>query len=173
MGNVETFIAAVDAFLLSDKRLIGADMLPRWAEGRDRGERRIKLPIEVNGELRGQSLVISAYPNHPTRRFHLSVVFEPAVCRVDFHEDVTHANPLMLPDDGLPRFVKGPHYHPWRRNRRFVRSDVHVARLRVAEPLGALAKVSFDSVFRWFCADNKIQLPDKLEIELPGREELW
>ena len=113
---------------------------------------------------------MQAYNNDPSLRFHISVIVEQAVCRLDFELYEAHANSMALAFDDIPALVKGPHFHPWEMNRRFVTSQTKPFRLRNAEPFTESRQ--FDSSLRWFCGRTRITLPPGHTIQFPGKTRL-
>jgi hypothetical protein len=128
-------VATIDAFMDAEKRLLGADGPLLWGPGRNINERVLRLPIEVNGELLGQSLAITGFPRERRLKFRIGIIFPPAICRIDYADNERHPNSLARPLDYVPPFVRGPHYHSWRANRRFFSAPTTPIRLRNAEPL--------------------------------------
>lgn len=165
------FVATVDAFLAAPKIALRADEPMDWSLGRDAGELRVSLPLEVSGEAAGQTLMVQFYPTYPLLMFRLSVNFEPVVCRLDFELDGTHGNNLAEPRENLPPVIHGPHYHAWPLNRRLVTSSRAPLKLKNALPLQTQIR-QFDAALRFFCADNNIVLPRGHRIELPDKRSL-
>lgn len=167
---VADYVAAVDSFVPLKKRLIGAEIEPEWKTGREINERRLLLPIEVNGEQAGQSLMIMAYPNNPTLMFRIGIkFFDYIVCRLDFELEAIHANNFRAIDEGLPHLIAGPHWHKWGINRRLVMSAGFPIKLHNAVPFDNHPR--FDAALRAFCADWNIDLGHH-SIELPPRDSL-
>lgn len=161
------FVEAVDAFMPLPKRLVGADA-PTWQSGRSADELRLKLPIQIGGELRGQHLVIKAFPNYHNLMFQMGISFdEKVVCRIDFELDGSHGNNLN--PGVLPSLIKGPHWHSWELNRDLVWSVLHHDKLQRATPFTETHK--FDATLRWYCAKRNIALGHH-GIEFPIRERL-
>lgn len=95
IGGVEEFRHAVDAFMAQPKTLIGAEE-PRWGTGRNRFEKKLKFPLEVDGEQLGRYLFITYYPDDPGLHFHIGIQFlEYVVCRLDFDVEDAHANNIV------------------------------------------------------------------------------
>jgi hypothetical protein len=162
------FREAIDAFLVAPKTPQGADQEIEWQPGREFGERRVKLPLEIAGELRG-SLLVLAYPRHPTLKFSIGLIFPPAVCRLDFGSDLKHGNNVIVLGADVPPIVRGPHYHPWSLNREFANSTITYFKLPVAVPVSIR---QFDACLRWFCSENNILLPGQHSIALPPKDQL-
>lgn len=168
--GVTNFVAAVDAFRPVSKTLIGADITPEWKRGRQDGERKLVLPIEVGGEQSGQALMIVTCPNNPTLMFRIGIkFFEHVICRIDFDLDARHTNNARSWADGLPPLVIGPHWHRWELNRSSINSISSPLKLPHAIPFNDAKR--FDSVLRAFCADWSIEL-GRHAIDLPPRDAL-
>jgi hypothetical protein len=60
MATIADLTAAVDAFMATPKRLVGHDTVPQWGPGFSPQEAEVKYPLEVQGELRGASLMVYA-----------------------------------------------------------------------------------------------------------------
>lgn len=167
---VADFVAAVDSFVPLQKTLVGAEMEPDWKRGRELNERKLLLPIEVDGEQRGQSLMVLAYPNNPTLMFKVGIQFlGHVVCRLDFEFEAVHANNFQSVGDGLPRLVVGPHWHKWVINKGYILSSGLPFKLRNAVPFDNHPR--FDAALRAFCAEWNIELGHHA-IELPHRDAL-
>ncbi len=154
MSKGSDFIVAVDAFMAAPKGLLGIQS-PVWQPSRDAYAVRLKLPIEIGGELSGQHLVIDACPNHDPRRFHIGIQFaDRVVCRLDYDPRATHSNdwaPTMEP------FVRGPHWHSWELNRQeFKALGVQPKKLKLAVAFTQARE--FDACLRWYCNARNIVL---------------
>jgi hypothetical protein len=171
MATAGDIASAVDAFLHTTKRLVGADTPIPWADGRNEHEVVIHLPLEVNGEQSGAQLMIVGFPRSKELKFRAGVLMPGAICRLDY-TDETHPNGLDAGAFGLPPIVRGPHYHSWRVNRTFCRGSGLPAKLHHAVPFDGSGR-SFDALLRWFCADTGIEsLPTNHRIELPRPDRL-
>jgi hypothetical protein len=171
MATREDTVAAITAYMAARKRIVGHDTAPIWAPGFTVHEVVMKYPLEVEGELRGQ-LMIVGFPRQRQLKFRLGILAPAPVCRLDY-TDETHANSA----DGaaqklVPLTVAGPHYHSWPINRRFFRGVTTPPKLHDAVPYDAPGR-TFDAILRWFCADTNINsLPGSHLISLPEPSEL-
>jgi hypothetical protein len=164
------FVAAVDAFMATRKTIVGADTALAWAPARDEGCLCIKLPLEINGEQHGQTLMVQSCPNSPfVPNFNIMAIWSTAVSRLDF-DGTSHGNKVPWIRD-VPAVIHGPHYHPWALNKRFVTNAREHQKLPIAVALPPNIQ-QFDAALRWFCADNNIDLPRGHRIELPPRTRL-
>lgn len=173
MATVADLTSAVDRFMSAEKWVVGADQpISSWSDGYSPNERVARFPLEVEGELlSGAHLMVVGFTGASTLKFQLSLCFNAAICRLDY-TDETHTNSLLLPEDGLPHQVTGPHYHSWPINRRFFKSAIAAPQLHNAAPFFLWAR-TFDSILRWFCEDTRILgLPPNHRIELPRRDRL-
>lgn len=160
------FVEAVDAVIAAPKVLVGSES-PVWQPGRDADERRIKLPLEIDGEQRGSFLIVSAFPDRAVPGFCIGIAcFDKVIDRLDFEPDAAHGNP---PNEGLKPVVHGPHWHPWELNRLHVGPTRRFAKLRRAESFTAAQK--FDATLRWYCGKRNIEIGQH-GIDLPRREKL-
>lgn len=172
MATASDIAAAVDAFMATEKRIVGAETSPTWAPGFVPRERKMLYPLEVEGEQRGAHFYIVCFPRERDLMFRLGILFPGMICRLDY-TDETHANSLQgILSGAVPIEVSGPHYHSWPLNRRFFRGATVAPRLHDAAPFPGGGR-SFDAVLRWFCADTKIEpiAPDH-RIALPGSDRL-
>jgi hypothetical protein len=160
------FVEEVDAVLAVKKDLLGAEA-PIWRPGRDVSEKRLKLPLSIDGEQFGQNLVIQAYPDYPTLKFRLGIeCLGKIVCRIDY-ADETHGNNLA--PHSLPILVHGPHWHPWELNRSHAGSILSYDSLPYAVHFKEARR--FDATLRWYCAKRHINL-DEHGITFPPKERL-
>lgn len=67
------FVQYVDRLMVAEKLIVGIDQPQTWRDGRDEGCLRVKYPIEVEGEQRGEFLIIDAFPNESPVRYHVMV----------------------------------------------------------------------------------------------------
>jgi hypothetical protein len=173
MATVADLVAAVDAFMATQKRIIGHDTPPQWGPGYVPAERDTRYPIEIGGELRGAQLMIVGFPHERLLKFRIGIVFGAMICRLDY-TDETHQNTLDgVMGGAVPSEVAGPHYHSWPLNRRFFRGMTKPPKLHDAEPYAHPGR-SFDAILRWFCRDTNIdQLPPNHRITLPQAETLF
>ena len=172
MATISDLTAAVDAFMATRKRIMGADEPPTWGPGFTPHEVQMKYPLEVAGEMRGAQLMVVGFPRERAVKFRLGILFPGMICRLDF-TDETHGNSVPGVLAGIvPATVTGPHYHSWPLNRRFFRGVLQPPVLRDALPYMEAGR-SFDAVLRWFCDDTNIeQLPPSHRIALPRSDQL-
>ncbi|WP_143703979.1 MULTISPECIES: hypothetical protein [Luteimonas] len=151
-GNA--FIAAVDEFMAAPKELRGK-FNPRWQAARDSYGLRLKLPIEIDGELPGQTLAIDAYPGRDLLLFNISLIVENrCVCRLDYDLEAIHDNRWA---SHVPGAVMGPHWHSWEVNREnFRKLSSYPVRLHHAIPYDEAR--AFDASLRWYCQERNIDL---------------
>ncbi|MBS0566093.1 MAG: hypothetical protein JSS59_01605 [Proteobacteria bacterium] len=165
LGKVE-FVAAVDAFMLAQKTLAGVDAPLTWQRARDDDARRVKIPIQVDGEQHDQYLLIDAFPEHESLKFCVAIMFsEYVVCRLDFDLEVVHGNNHS---HELPLLVVGPHWHSWELNRTTIELG---HRFHLPNALEFHEARQFDATLRWYCAQRHIALGAH-KIELPHAERL-
>lgn len=163
-------ITAIDAFMQTDKYPIGVDFPPSWEEGRELGigELTVKFPLEINGEIGDQKLIINASPNSANLKFNILITFEPTICRLDFDETVIHMNSHAIGTDDIDSIVRGSHYHSWELNKRFFTHSSRPIDLHNAISLESNIR-RFDSALRWFCTTNRVILRRDHCIEFPER----
>lgn len=163
-------VSAIDAFMCANKILIGVDSPMNWQPGRELGsnEFTVKIPIEVNGEISGQKLIINSYPNVDPIKFNILISFESAICRLDWDEGAIHSNSHATDGENINPIIRGVHYHPWGLNKRFFTHSSRVIELHNAIEYGQNIH-QFDSALRWFCDENKITLSHNHRIELPKK----
>lgn len=160
----EEFALAADACIAARKTLAGAHS-PIWIRGRDPDEMRLKLPLEIAGELCGAFLVLMAYPEYHSLKFRLCLEFHDKVIdRLDFELDASHANKA-----GFGDLVHGPHWHAWEDNRHLAGAVTVYDKLPIAVAFTNAQR--FDAGLRWYCERRNIELGYH-EIEFPPRGRL-
>ena len=160
----QEFIAAADACIAASKVPAGIDG-PKWQPGRDPDELRVKLPLEINGELSGSYLLIMAYPDHHDLKFRFCVeVGGKVIDRLDFESDETHANTA-----GFGNLIHGPHWHAWKDNRHLSTAVTKYDKLPIAVEFIEARK--FDASLRWYCKQVNIVL-NQHGIEFPAPQRL-
>lgn len=171
MAPIADIVAAVDAFLATQKRIIGFDTPPQWGAGFAPNERELKFPLELEGELRGPQLMIVGFPRERDLKFRVGILFPAMVCRLDYTDEI-HGNSADGILSGRVPEVVGPHYHSWPINRRFFRGMLRPPKLHDAVPYVEPGR-TFDAILRWFCTDTNIApLPPSHLIELPRADTL-
>lgn len=156
----------MDAMLEADKTLSGTNF---WKPDEDGDAQRWIGVIEVAGELPGVTLVVKAYPRAPTLKFRIMLNSGKCIWRLDYDHD-GHMNSLKSPAHaGL--LLEGPHYHSWADNRRLATANSLPSRLRNARLLPQGIK-SFNSAFRWFVQETKIQISTIDTPDLPKTDTL-
>lgn len=154
MAKGDQLAQAVDAFMAAPKTLHGT-RAPEWSRARDSYAVRLKLPIELAGELSGQHLLIEAFPDRNPILFTIGLLFnERCVCRVDYDTAATHSNNWA---PGLPPFVQGPHWHSWELNRDELRKRPSQY-LRLPYAIEFTQARAFDACLRWYCDTRNITL---------------
>lgn len=168
MGRAADFVKAVDAFVAAPKTLVLGNTAPQWQPARDVYATRLKLPLEIEGEQRGQHLLIDAFPDHRPRVFCIGLLFaEHMVCRLDFDPPRVHSNGWHT---ALPSVVHGPHWHSWELNRPTVKNVGKFLELPYASEFTEARE--FDAVLRWYCTERNILEIGAHGIEFPPPEKL-
>lgn len=171
----------VDSILAASKRFRGKPA--PWGDGNRSGELRVKRwPVEVEGELIGLFVAVTAYPTEPLLRFTVTLNVQvpgwpKAACiwRIDHEpENYKYHTPRLadfLKDTSPPDTVlRVPHYHSWAANRYLCQPRLLPVELKEAAPLPNAGR--FDRVFRWFCGETRIRLDKAYEMELPKSDRL-
>lgn len=140
----------VDGFLQARKSLAG---IPAWVEDLDRGTWRWTRAIEIDGELRGLTLLVKAYPQENPLKFRIMINATRCVWRLDVAND-QHVNPLSAPAHAGLVIVE-PHYHAWADNRIFATANSLPSKLKNARIFPDKSE-DFAAMFRWFCAQTAI-----------------
>lgn len=166
MPTREEYVEEVTEFLAKAKTLAGIDMPIPWQPNREPDEMCIKVPIEVDGIVSEQKLIVVFFPAYPTLKFTILIVFGVAICRLDFDETGGHTNGFLNLEH-LPTIVQGSHFHRWSSNVRFVQGYAKLPELRNAEAIPTIR--NFNAALRWFCDEAHIALPHNHQIELPPR----
>lgn len=145
----------VDAFFAGEIRHI----LPvpgTWQDGNRNGEFRMRLPIEVDGEVGAFQLDLISAPDSQNPGIRFILLCGRAIFRLCLHNEM-HTNSFNKPAD-LGLTVEGPHYHSWNDNRRFGPANGLPKELRNARKL-PLNQPDTDSAFKWFLNETKIIEP--------------
>lgn len=106
----------VEAFLAGSPR----HLLPAagsWTEGNRSGEFRMKLPVQVSGEIGLFELTLTIAPDSDAPELRIALCAGRAFWRLCM-DHVEHVNSFNRPSD-LPAMIAGPHYHGWADNRHF------------------------------------------------------
>lgn len=167
MAIRDDFIKEVTDFLAKDKSLAGIDMPVQWQPNRDPSELCIKLPIELDGVVSEQRLIVVYFPASEMLRFSILIVYRVAICRMDFDETGGHTNGFANLEN-LPMTIQGSHFHRWSSNLRFVKGNGQLEELDNAEAIPGSIR-TFDAALRWFCDEVKIALPHNHSIALPAQ----
>ena len=77
MATIAEIVTAVDAFMVTPKRIAGHEVAPQWGPGRSHHERATRYPLEIDGELRGAQLLVVCFPHDRDLRFRLGLLFLP------------------------------------------------------------------------------------------------
>jgi hypothetical protein len=159
---------AIDDFVAADKTLVGDG---HWVCDPNENQCRLKYTIAVGGVPTSSTLEIIDYPYEEPRSFTITLNLPPCVWRLDFDPPhKTHTNDV--PDfHECPRLVRGPHFHPWRLNREFLKGRRPPEELPRALPLTCGAK-SFQSALDWFCSETRITFARNQLPALPPRGRL-
>lgn len=157
----------VDDLLRAEKVLAG---VPDWHPQGHRGEHRLVMPVQIDGQGTACDLEVNAYPNIRDLRFRIMLRMPQCFWRVDYVDDEPHVNPFDTWSECHPSFTE-PHYHSWADNRRFATHAKLPDPLQVARLLPVEFR-SFDATFRWFCAETNIAQPPSGMVYLPQRNRL-
>jgi hypothetical protein len=159
----------VDRLLAAQKTLVGeADF--RGLDG-DNRKQRWRKPCAVAGEVTPLELEVQAYPDSMTPKFRIILIYQKAICRLDFANNEGHINHMNRPSDLEPGPIDEPHFHAWEDNRRFSTKTSLPTNLANARRLPANVR-SFDSAFRWFCGQTHIIVASLEVPALPQRVSL-
>ncbi len=158
----------VDRVIAVEKKPVG---VATWIDEHREGDKRLRYPLLIEGEVSDATLTIIAYPWHRALRFRLVLSYTRAIWRVDYTDDEVHVNSFDKPDDVLLGPFSDPHYHAWQDNRRFASAAMLPDRLENARLLDANLK-TFDNAFRWFCGQTTIDITELGVPSLPTTDRL-
>lgn len=166
MATRGDMVAAITAYMVARKRIVGYDSAPTWGPGFSAHEVVMRYPLEVHGEHHGHLMVVG-FPRAKELKFRLEILLPGPICRLDY-TDETHPNSLSGYLAGtVPDIVSGPHYHSWPINQRFFKGVAKPPELHDALPYLEPGR-SFDAILRWFCTDTNIEsLPGSHFMGLP------
>jgi hypothetical protein len=128
-----------------------------WDDGNRAGEYRMKLPIEVEGEISQFELQLVTSPDSVEPGLRMVLRYGRAFWRLCMTA-VEHPNSFNRPDD-LPAMIFGPHHHSWPDNRRFGPANSLPKKLRNARLLPAHIRSDVEA-FAWFLEQVKVLPPD-------------
>ena len=80
-AGVANLAAAIDAFMIAPKRIVGVDSPPTWRRGFTPHESEMKYPIEFAGEQVGH-LMIARFPKEQNLKFRLGILYGGMICRL-------------------------------------------------------------------------------------------
>ena len=163
----------VDAILLAKKAFRGKP--GAWRKGNGPNDKRVDWPVEVEGELIGLYVTLTAYPSEPSLRYTVTLNLQvpgwpraSCIWRID-HEPLYKHHPARLADilNGVAADtdLRGPHFHSWERNRYLCKPTAIPLDLERADPLPS--GMRFDQTLRWFCGKARITLAKEYMVELP------
>lgn len=120
-------------------------------------------------------MYVDSYPRSSYLEFHINIVYGYTISRLDFLEVDRHHNHkvkrVSTPYGIMLGWIFGSHFHRWADNS--VLAGVHAGpkELEFAVPLPGNVR-SFESAFRFFCADSKILVAANEMPTLPPRDTL-
>ena len=167
MSKSDHIADTVSKYLAADKEIRGRD---DWASVDDRNIKyRRKWPVFVSGESQGD-LVAIYYTSVSPPKFTISLLLGERIYALDYDENHRRVNAANRPVD-CPAIVVGPHVHAWDDNKHLATKTKIPIRLTIARELDSEFR-SFDSAFRWFCAEINITLPHDIDLDPPKKETL-
>lgn len=140
--------------MASDKTLLGDG---GWQCDPVDQDCKLKFTLAVDGEPTQFTLEIVDFPMRPAKGFTFLINAPPPIWRLDFDawwEKHTNDVPEI---HECPRIVQGPHFHPWRLNRQFLKRGQLPDELELALPLAGNIQ-SFDAALRWFADETRIAI---------------
>lgn len=140
-----------------------------WKPGNRDGELRLKLPVEVEGEIGQFDLQLIVAPDSLNPGLRIVLLCGRAFWRLCLDEP-EHPNSFNRPED-LPAIVPGPHCHTWADNRHFGNPTSLPKVLKNARNLPD-AITDEDSAFRWFLGQVNILEPEWDMPEWPKKTRL-
>ncbi len=150
-------VEAVDAFVAAHKTLVGDG---GWVCDPNEDQCRLKYTIAMDGVPTASTLEIIDFPLDTPRSFTITVNLPPCVWRLDFDAPPKgHTNDVPEGHE-CPRYVRGPHYHPWALNRQFHTGKRPPEELPLALPLSPAIK-SYKSALDWFCSETENHIREK------------
>jgi hypothetical protein len=157
--------------MASPKAIAGT---PTWQTTARDGQFRWLAALAIDGAVSKAVLVVDAYPRSELLRFTISLICGTALARLDYWEMDRHLNHivsgLVTPAGVELRWLDGPHFHGWPQNSGLVKNEPP-RELEFAVPLPASIQ-GFANAFRWFCAENAIELGNREPPDLPAKDVL-
>ena len=172
MSGLSRFYVVVDDLWKATKMLVGQ---AGWTNGYATNGARWLSPLAVDGVTIGMNLCVDSFPRSSTLDFHISLIYETSICRLDFSEHDRHNNHairgIRTPPNIPLGWVFGPHLHSWDDNKVLVNSNTGPKELEFATPLPDNVK-TFDAAFRHFCGVANIVVASNQVPGLPRRDTL-
>lgn len=162
-----SIVDLIDELLKAPKSLGGE---PVW-QNVSYNLQRLVMPLLVGGVSTNAELQVHGFPVSGHAWYRILICAPKCVWRIDHVHDERHVNSFNRPSDLAEYDFTCPHYHAWSDNRRFCTPATLPDRLENARILPAGLR-SFDSVFRWFCAETNIEQQPNGLIALPPRIKL-
>jgi len=82
----------VDLLLATEKTLAGD---AKWQTGPYDGEFRWLSPLAIDGVTIGMNLIVSFYPRFAPPEYHINLIYEASISRLDFSDTDRHRNHLV------------------------------------------------------------------------------
>ncbi len=166
------FYVVVDDLWKASKTLVGQ---AGWTTGYGSTGARWLSPLAVDGVTTGMNLCVDSFPRASSPDFHISLIYETSISRLDFSEIDRHNNHAIkgvkTPPTITLGWIYGPHLHSWDDNKVLVTSDAGPKYLEFATQLPDNVK-TFDAAFRHFCGVANIIAASNQVPALPRRDTL-
>ena len=160
----------VDNLLSIEKTIAGS---PEWKTMEYEGQYRWLATTQALGTLTNVTLVVDAYPRHPSLKFTLTLNYLGCVVRLDYGDLERHNNHkvkgIPMPPDIFVGWVYGHHCHQWKHNRVLATHSKLPKALEYACTLPANVR-DFHDAFRWFCGEANIIVAANEMPSLPSRD---
>ncbi len=130
----------------------------KWRSGPYDGEVRWLSPLAIDGVTIEMNLCVSFFPRFSTLEFHINLIYETTISRLDFSLGDRHRNHAVRRVKTPPGielgWIYGPHHHRWEDNRMLAGPKRGPKELEFA--VSVSNGMSFESAFRYFCGECKI-----------------
>ncbi len=155
-----------------EKTLVGE---AAWTEGPHEGCSRWLSPLAIDGVTIGMNLCVDVYTRSPKPDFHILLIYEICIARLDFSELDRHRNHTLksvrTPAAVDIGWIFGPHFHRWCNNRGLAMPGSRPKTLEFAVKLPQNVR-TFEASFRHFCAECLIRIAANQLPSLPPRDRL-
>lgn len=158
--------------LMSAQKHLPVGAFPSWEQGPYTGCKRWLSPLAIDGQVIDMKLCVDYYPTHSYIDFHINLIYEVTIERLDFSCVEKHRNhtveKVAMPPSVRRGWISGPHHHRWCDNRMLAGYRSPPKELQFAVEVSE--SLSFDSAFRLFCGSCNVTIGANQTPNPPSRD---